>query len=157
VIRALPPWTLRSASRGLAWFNAATLATYHFLHLPISTSGCTPRLLNTPRSPSITKHQSFCCPATIEVSSSTCELSFCTNSTSSATLATVATGDVAVKRSEAWGSLVGLVGSSKVGLLAARLLLGQAWQAESGRPGDLGGAVDGRGKTLREMKRLLFS
>jgi hypothetical protein len=61
-----------------------------------------------------------------------------------------------VKRSEAWGSLMGVVGSSRVGLLAARLLPGQAWQAESGRPGDLGGAVDGRGKTLREMKRLLF-
>jgi hypothetical protein len=156
VIRALPPWTLRSASRGLAWFNAATWPPTISYTCPYQPPDVRP-VCSTPRSPSITKHQSFCCPATIEVSSSTCELSFCTNSTSSATLAAVATGDVAVKRSEAWGSLVGVVGSSKVGLLAARLLPGQAWQAESGRPGDLGGAVDGRGKTLREMKRLLFS
>jgi hypothetical protein len=147
--------------RGLAWFNAATLAPHTILlHLFISTSGCTSRVCSTSRSPLITKHQSFCCPATIEVSSSTCELSFCTNFTRSATLAAVAAGapgDVAVKRFEAWGSLVGVVGSSRFCLLAARLLPGPAWQAESGRPGDLGGAVDGRGKTLCEMKRLLFS
>jgi hypothetical protein len=62
-----------------------------------------------------------------------------------------------VKRFEAWVSLVGVMGANRLGLLAARLLPGPAWQAESGRPGDLGCAVDGRGKTLREMKRLLFS
>ena len=49
------------------------------------------------------------------------------------------------------------MGASKFGLLAARLLPGPAWQAESGRPGDFEGAVDGGGKTLWEMKRLLFS
>ena len=117
-------------------------------------------IYSTPGSLSTTKHQSFCCPATIEVSSSTCELSFCTNSTRLATLAAVATGapgDVTVKRFEAWDSLVGVVGASRFGLLAARLLPGPAWQVESGRPGDLGCAVDGGGKTLCEMKRLLFS
>jgi hypothetical protein len=74
-----------------------------------------------------------------------------------AAVATGAPGDVTVKRFEAWDSLVGVVGASRFGLLAARLLPGPAWQAESGRPGDLGCAVDGGGKTLCEMKRLLFS
>jgi hypothetical protein len=74
-----------------------------------------------------------------------------------AAVATGAPGDVAVKRFEAWVSLVGVMGASRFGLLAARLLPGPAWQAESGRPGDLGCAVDGGGKTLCEMKRLLFS
>jgi hypothetical protein len=58
---------------------------------------------------------------------------------------------------EAWVSLVGVVGASKVDLLAARILPTPAWQAESGRPGDFGSAVEGGGMTVCEIKRLLFS
>jgi hypothetical protein len=62
-----------------------------------------------------------------------------------------------LKRFETWPSLVGVVGASSVGLLAARMLAAPAWQAESGRPGDFGSAVDCGGSTLCEIKRLLFS
>jgi hypothetical protein len=68
-------------------------------------------------------------------------------------LVAVATGFVGAVMLETWGSLVG---ANKEDLLAARMLPAPAWQAaESGRPEDLGSA--GRGITLCEIKRLLFS
>jgi hypothetical protein len=145
---------------GLSMVQRSSRPPDHSVHPPILIAGQTPRCLTFQESQSYPEHQSFCWPATIEVSSSTCELSFCTNSTRSATLAAVATGFVVVgtlKRFETWGSLVGVVGASREDLLAARMLPTPAWQADSGRPGDFGSAVEGGGMTLCETKRLLFS
>jgi hypothetical protein len=71
-------------------------------------------------------------------------------------LATVATGFVGAVMSETWGSLLGVVGTSREDRLAARMLPTPAWQAaEIGRPRNFGTA--GGGITLCEIKRLLFS